>query len=137
MIYARGNENAGITVFVQNSRLVVDYNAFNDHSVLESEIELPSGSNNLDVLVTRRSKSTGQIEISVNGTPSGSIELPFLMGMISSIGASVGRDAGSPVSPRYESPFEFTGDLREVTIQLGLRAEQEDEANGKAEMSRQ
>ena len=49
----------------------------------------------------------------------------------------VGRDAGSPVSPRYESPFEFTGDLREVTIQLGLRAEQEDEANGKAEMSRQ
>ena len=59
------------------------------------------------------------------------------MGMISSIGASVGRDAGSPVSPRYESPFEFTGDLREVTIQLGLRAEQEDEANGKAEMSRQ
>ena len=137
VIYARGNENAGITVFVQNSRLVVDYNAFNDHSVLESEIELPSGSNNLDVLVTRRSKSTGQIEISVNGTPSGSIELPFLMGMISSIGASVGRDAGSPVSPRYESPFEFTGDLREVTIQLGLRAEQEDEANGKAEMSRQ
>jgi arylsulfatase len=104
---------------------------------VESEIEMSSGSNDLDVWVTRQSKSTGQIEISVNGTPSGSIELPFLMGMISSIGASVGRDTGSPVSPRYESPFEFTGDLREVTIQLGLRTQQEDEVNGKAEMSRQ
>ena len=137
MIYARGNENAGITIFIQNSQLVVDYNAFKDHSILESTIQVPPGNNELSVLVQRLEQGAGRIEISVNGTPSGSIELPFLMGMISSIGASVGRDAGSPVSPRYESPFEFTGDLREVTIQLGLRAEQEDEVDGKAEMSRQ
>ena len=77
----------------------------------------------------------GRIEISVNGTPSGSIELPILMGMISSMGASVGRDIGSPVSPRYEAPFEFTGDLREVTIQLATKTRQEDDENGKSEMS--
>jgi len=59
------------------------------------------------------------------------------MGMISSMGASVGRDAGSPVSPRYEAPFEFTGDLQEITIQLAAKTRQEDDANGNAEMSRQ
>jgi len=137
VIYARGNENSGISVFVQDSRLVVDYNAFNDHSVLESDNALVSGENELSVLVERLNKTAGRIKISVNGAPSGPIELPFMMGMISSIGASVGRDVGSPVSPRYESPFDFTGDLREVTIQLGARAGQETEANGKSEMSRQ
>lgn len=137
VIYARGNENAGITIFIQNAHVVVDYNAFKEHSILESTVQLPPGKNELSVLVQRLEQGTGRIEISVNGTPSGSIELPILMGMISSMGASVGRDTGSPVSPRYEAPFEFTGDLREVTIQLAAKTRQEDDENGKSEMSRQ
>ena len=51
VIYARGNENAGITIFIQNSQLVVDYNAFKDHSILESTIQVPPGNNELSVLV--------------------------------------------------------------------------------------
>ena len=137
VIYARGNENAGITIFIQNAHVVVDYNAFKEHSILESTVQLPPGKNELSVLVQRLEQGMGRIEISVNGTPSGSIELPILMGMISSMGASVGRDTGSPVSPRYEAPFEFTGDLREVTIQLATKTRQEDDENGKSDMSRQ
>ena len=98
VIYARGNENAGITIFIQNAHVVVDYNAFKEHSILESSVQLPPGKNELSVLVQRLEQGMGRIEISVNGTPSGSIELPILMGMISSMGASVGRDRFSCIS---------------------------------------
>jgi arylsulfatase len=58
--------------------------------------------------------------------------------MISSIGASVGYNHGSAVSPRYEAPFAFSGELHEVEIQLVAKqdpAARETEA--RAEMSRQ
>ena len=42
VIWATGTVNAGVSVFVQNERLVVDYNAFGDHAILESSTEVPS-----------------------------------------------------------------------------------------------
>ena len=33
VIYARGNENAGITIFIQNAHVVVDYNVLKEHSI--------------------------------------------------------------------------------------------------------
>ncbi len=137
VLYAMGNENSGLTVFVQNRRLIVDYNAFNDHSILESDHPIVEGHNELSVLITRTGRRSGNIEISVNGEVCGSMELPFMMRMISSIGASVGLDRGSAVSERYESPYPFTGEIKDLAIQLGTRTAGEDEASAAAEMSRQ
>ena len=50
VIYATGNENSGFSVFVQDDRLVVDYNAFDDHTILTSEAEVPVGDVELFVL---------------------------------------------------------------------------------------
>ena len=137
VLYATGNENSGLTVFVQNSRLVVDYNAFNDHSIVESEITVPPGESVLSVKIARTSSSTGRIDLAVGETVCGTIELPFMMRMISSIGASVGRDHGSAVSARYTAPYEFTGELHELVIELGKRTATETQTTAKAEMSRQ
>ena len=43
VLYATGTENSGVSVFVQNDRLVVDYNAFDDHTILESDVAVPDG----------------------------------------------------------------------------------------------
>ncbi len=43
VLWATGTENSGISVFVQHDRLVVDYNAFDDHTVVESAIPVPVG----------------------------------------------------------------------------------------------
>jgi arylsulfatase len=43
VLWATGSANSGLSVFVQNDRLVVDYNAFNDHTVIESAVEIPIG----------------------------------------------------------------------------------------------
>jgi arylsulfatase len=60
------------------------------------------------------------------------------MRMISSAGASVGFDHGSPVSRRYHGAFPFTGTLHEVVIQLaGPRRSDVGAAEAAQEMSRQ
>lgn len=137
-LFASGTQNAGMSWFVQNGRLVLDYNAFGDHVVLESDRQVPSGDVQLQLKLRRGDGRRGTATLAIDGVEAGTIELPLYMRMMSSIGHSVGEDHGSPVSPRYEAPFRFTGQLHEVVIQLSPdRYGDVDAAVARAEMSRQ
>lgn len=118
VLWATGTANSGIAVFVQDDRLVVDYNAFDDHTIVASSIAVPTGDVALTARFRRGDASSGTIEIAVDGAPAGRADLALYMRMISSVGASVGADAGSAVSARYAAPFAFTGVLHEVVIEL-------------------
>jgi arylsulfatase len=137
VVFATGTENAGMSVFVQNDRLVVDYNAFDDHTLVESTFAIPTGDSTLAVRFRRDGRS-GSVALEIDGRPAGSAELPLYMRMMSSVGPSIGYDHGSAVSNRYQAPFKFTGTLHQVVIQLlspqDLAAI---EAHATAEMSRQ
>ncbi len=141
VIWATGNENSGVSVFVLDDRLVVDYNAFGAHTLIESSVDVPAGDSSLQVHLERDGRTTGWVEVSVDGVPAGRVEIPFYMRMVSSVGSSVGFDHGSAVSARYVAPFEFTGTLHDVTVQLPTRrsVERRSDAatNGRSEMSRQ
>jgi arylsulfatase A-like enzyme len=138
VVWATGTENSGISVFVQHDRLVVDYNAFDDHTIVESDRPVPSGDVTLHVHLERDSRTTGWCEVSIDGEPAGRAGIPFYMRMISSVGASIGYDHGSAVSTRYASPFPFTGTLHEVVIQLPPKRDVAEAATtARAEMSRQ
>lgn len=138
VLYSTGNENSGFAVFVQNDRLVVDYNSFDDHSVVESDRHVPAGESELCARFRRGDGRRGSVEIEIDGTSVGRVEIPIYMRMISSIGASVGYNHGSAVSPRYEAPFAFSGELHEVAIQLVSRRDAAaKEAEARTEMSRQ
>jgi arylsulfatase len=92
----------------------------------------------LHVHLARDSRTTGWCEISIDGDPAGRADIPLYMRMISSVGASVGYDHGSPVSTRYTAPFPFTGTLHEVVIQLPQKRDGAgDEVAARTEMSRQ
>ncbi len=137
VLFSTGTENSGISIFIQKERLVVDYNAFDSHSVVTSTVEVPTGNSTL-LAQFRRLKEGGEIKIYINGEPSGSVEVPLFMRMISSVGSSIGYDHGSAVSPQYESPFPFTGELHQIEIQLAAkRAPDVDEAQARAENARQ
>ncbi|MFT6764030.1 MAG: arylsulfatase A-like enzyme, partial [Candidatus Aldehydirespiratoraceae bacterium] len=101
VIYATGTENSGLSIFVQNDRLVVDYNAFDTHTILESNIEIPAGDAELVVQLRRRGGRAGEMSVSVNGTLAGQADLDMFMRMMSSVGPSVAYDHGSAVSQRY------------------------------------
>jgi arylsulfatase A-like enzyme len=117
VLYATGTENSGFSVFVQNGRLILDYNAFDAHTVVESDVTIPDGHRELVVRVRRTGGRVGTAEVEIDGQSCGRADLPLFMLMMSSVGPSVGYDHGSPVSPRYEAPYPFSGVLHEVIIQ--------------------
>jgi len=138
VIYATGTENSGMSIFVQDDRLVVDYNAFDSHTILESDVTLPEGDSEVVVKLRRRAGMAGEMSIVVGGEHAGQADLPLYMRMMSSVGPSVAYDHGSPVSTRYVAPFPFEGTLHEVEIQILTRQDAEArDAEAAAEMSRQ
>lgn len=118
VLFATGTENSGIAVFVQDDCFVLDYNAFDDHAVVESTVAVPTGDCTLVARLRRGAGRSGSISLEVNGQPAGSVELPLVMMMISSVGASIGYNHGSAISERYQAPFTFSGTLHSLEIQL-------------------
>ncbi len=143
VLYATGSENSGFSIFVQGDRLVVDYNAFDAHTVVVSDLRVPEGDSEITVRFRRGDERSGSIEVAIDGRTCGRADLSLYMRMISSVGSSIGYDHGSAVSTRYRSPFRFGGVLHEVVIQLVSKQDAEAldaealDAEARAEMSRQ
>jgi arylsulfatase len=141
VIYALGTENSGVSLFVRDDRLVFDYNAFDDHTIVTSEVPVPAGASVIGVEF-RRTGAGGRADLVIDGERVGGGDIPTVLFMMSSIGPSVGYDHGSAVSSAYEAPFAFEGDLERVDIQCyrsfdELTAKAEAEAQARAELSRQ
>jgi arylsulfatase A-like enzyme len=117
VLYSSGTENSGVSLFVQDDRLVFDYNCFGDHHVVVSEATVPTGDTVVGVEF-RRSGQSGDVTLTVDGEPSGKLVVPFAMTMISSVGPSIGYDHGSPVSDRYTGHFPFEGVLHRLDVTL-------------------
>ena len=138
VIFATGTQNSGISFFVQDDRFVIDYNAFDDHTVLESDITIPDGESTLVARFRRGEGRAGTMAIEIDGQPAGSADLALYMRMMSSVGPSIAYDHGSAVSNRYDAPFPFAGKLHEVVIQLVSPPDRATRAaEAVAEMSRQ
>ena len=120
MLVATGSANVGLSLFVQDDRLVFDYNIFHDHYVVRSEELLPVGRCVLGVHFNRDG-AMGTATLLVDGSSVGSIEVPFVIRMLGSAGMDIGRDGYSPVSELYQGPFPFDGKLDEVVIHLPER----------------
>lgn len=138
VLFATGTQNSGLSMFVQNQRLVFDYNSFSNHTIVESDTEIPLGDSELIVRLRRGEGMRGSIELVINGRVAGGAKLDMYMRMISSIGPSIGSDHGSSVSELYAAPYDFTGELYEVVLQASPEKYGDAaEAAGRAEMSRQ
>ena len=140
VLYAMGNGNSGFVTFVQGDRLVFDYNCFGEHHVVESSIPVPVGRSVVGVDF-ERTGTGGVAHLVIDGRSCGEIDIPFVMRVISSMGASVGFDHGLPVSRRYDDAFPFGGTLHRVDIALQTpQSTQEADAaasDGRSGMSRQ
>lgn len=140
VLYAMGNGNSGLSAFVQDERLIFDYNCFGDHYEVVSDRVVPEGHSEIGVRFERTGKG-GNATVVINGADCGSVEVPFVMRVISSMGASVGFDHGLPVSRRYSDAFAFEGTLYRVDIALAPSrssdASAEAAASARSGMSRQ
>ena len=141
VLVARGTQNVGFCWYVKDERLVFDYNIFTDHHVLRSGQKVLPGVGKLGVRFIRDGKK-GTIILMIDGTDCGSMEVPFVLRMISSTGMDIGRDGLSPVTDDYQAPFPFSGVIRRLLVDLlEFRKPSEEKVDAavrqRAEMARQ
>jgi arylsulfatase len=129
VLLAHGTQSGGYTLFVQDNRLhyVHNYVGVEEFQVSADEM-IPEGETTLRM----EFETTGEPDIpSGKGSPAtvrlyygdtevGSGDLPTTIPITISIvaGLSCGRDLTEPVSKEYEKPFEFTGDITRVTVDV-------------------
>ena len=137
VLYATGNQNSGVSLFVQNDRLILDYNAFGHHTIIESSSLIEDGTHQLKAILRRGDGMAGRLQIAIDDDVVGAADVSLYMRMISSVGPSVGYDHGSSVSERYESPYYYSGMLHEIVLEASRPRADAAKAEAQSEMNRQ
>lgn len=136
VLVAHGDETSGYSLYVRDGHLVHDLSVGGNHQVVRSDRQVPDGPATLGFRM-RREGSRGVGTLTIDGAPCGSFETDRIFVVtISWSGLDVGRDRASPVSD-YDAPFEFTGRIRRVVIDLDDDQELDHAAVGDAERARE
>jgi len=138
---AQGTQNGGYSWYIKDNKMIFDYNIFAEHHVVRSGIEVPTGRIQLEVRFVRDGE-TGNITLVIDGQTCGTIQVPYVMRMISSTGLDIGKDSLSPVTDDYQAPFSFTGRILKFDVVLHRyrnqkEKKQEEEARLRTEMAKQ
>jgi arylsulfatase len=119
VLFAQAGRFAGFALFVQDGKLVYDHNCLGDHYRVTSEVDVPPGAHTLQFEFTRTGSHQGDGVLRIDGEDVGRGHIARTVPgrYATDEGFDIGRDSGTPVAESYESPFEFTGELREVVIE--------------------
>ncbi len=128
VLIATGGEFGGWSLFVKDNHLhyVHNYLKMAEYDVV-SNVAIPSGRHQLAVTFEPTSSSRkpdysiGTVKLFVDGKQVGELEDVKSAGQYSSVtgyGLQIGRNAFTPVSHEYESPFSFTGHLERIVIKV-------------------
>jgi len=83
--------------------------------------------------------AAGKAQLYINKKLVGEMTLPYTVPLALGIGSGVfiGRNSGSSVTKLYGPPFEFTGTIHEVTVDISgkLIADSEEEKNVRAKVA--
>jgi arylsulfatase len=124
MLLTQGGRFAGFGLFVKGGKLVYNYNLVGvDHYNIESDGELPTGDVVLKaVYETDADKPFAGAEVTLyaNDKPigKGRVERSIPNRVTLDETMDVGFDTGTPLVDDYELPFEFSGKLKSVTVEL-------------------
>ncbi|MEK6405617.1 MAG: arylsulfatase [Acidobacteriota bacterium] len=121
VLLAFGGRFGGFSLFMQGHRLSYVYNwvGLERYTVTSTE-PAPAGSVKLRVEFTSAGPGSGTAALFINDKRVGEGKIarlvPVTFGL--SEGLTVGRDPSTPVTESYQSPFEFTGKIKKVVMEL-------------------
>ena len=118
VLFAHGSMAGGVSFYIQNKRLCLDYNSREDVTTGRSDSEIPLGRSTLAAALSSGSGKTGVVTLSVDGAEVGRIEIPDTSGIAVRGGADLGADQYSPVTDSYEAPFRFSGTIHVVDVKI-------------------
>jgi arylsulfatase len=122
VLVAQGGRFGGYSLYVQGGRVLYTFNfAGVEHATVESDAALTPGRHVTVVELTPGEGLAMRAELAVDGTAVGHADLarttPYRFALAGE-GLCCGYDDGTAVSDRYEAPFEFTGEIGTVVVDL-------------------
>ncbi|MDO8300794.1 arylsulfatase [Lacisediminimonas sp.] len=119
VILAAGTRFGGYVLFVEGGRLVHEYVGPDRRWVIESGQALAPGRHLLEFEFARQGHCAGTGILLCDGAVLGRIEMRNMWPLGATAGGVYcGYDDGSPVSERYQCPFNFTGTIHQVVVEL-------------------
>jgi arylsulfatase A-like enzyme len=121
VLLSLGGRFGGFSFFIQKNRLSYAYNWVGlERYMVTSTEPAPTGLAKLRVDFTATEPNSGSATLYINDKRVGEGRIdrlvPITFGL--SEGLTVGRDPSTPVTESYQSPFEFTGKLKKVVMEL-------------------
>jgi arylsulfatase len=118
VLVAQGDSCGGYALYLEDGRLVHDYNFVGRHHVVSSNAPVPSGRRRLRFAMTKTGQFQGRGTLFVDDEAVGEVEVPeTYRAQTSFIGLEVGR-APVPAVGDFPAPFPFTGRIVRVVIDL-------------------
>jgi arylsulfatase len=140
ILLALGGRFGGYALYIQNKRLVYDYNFLGiSHYRVASTIEVPRGKNRMRFEFDKTGEHQGRGTLFFNEdiVGEGMIERTAPVRHAFAEGLEIGRDSLTPVSESYRCPFAFTGILEKVVLELKGEPHLDPEGDFRLAMGRQ
>jgi arylsulfatase A-like enzyme len=121
VLLAVGGRFGGFSVYVQKNRLNYAYNWVGlEHYAVSAGDTIPAGRVKLRVDFNSNGPGSGTAVLFVNDKKVGEGPIPKLVPLTFGLseGLTIGRDPSTPVIESYQSPFEFTGKINKVVMEL-------------------
>jgi arylsulfatase len=143
-----GGTDGGYSFYIKDGKLqyVQNYVA-REYLHVEAAEAVPGGRHSLRFEfeatgapdISKGKGAPGRGQLYIDGRLVGQAEFPVTTPLSLGLtgGISVGADPGAPVAPFYETPFEFTGTIYTVTIDVSGDLIEDDEATMRMIMARQ
>lgn len=148
VLYSMGGNDGGFTFFMKDNKLHFAYNyATAEYFRVVSIGNVPEGRHKLryEFEVTIKPDAAkgrgagGNAQLYIDDKLVGQTEIPYTLPISMGLGAgaAVGSDPGSPTIPDYKPPYEFTGKIFTVTVDVSGELIVDKEADLKMIMARQ
>jgi arylsulfatase len=122
VLLAQGSGFGGFSLFVAGDRLHYVHNFVAKRlDEVSSTVPVPRGRCTLGMRFTRTGEHAGVATLVVDGADAGSVEVPTFTRTrfaMTGEGLCCGFQFGLPVTPRYRTPFRFTGRIERVTVSV-------------------
>lgn len=117
VLFSKGERSGGVSLYIKNNRLKYVYNPnHNKYFVAESEKELPLGKVTIKLEFTVIGRQKAKAVIFINGEKAGeTLVEAFTVAMSTTLKAN---PISSVYEKDYEAPFEYSGTIDEIIIDV-------------------